>query len=358
MNPADDAPSVIANITSALRATSREKWAQRVFSLFISIGLLALVLWQVDWVSFGLYWSRLSSGALFISLAFYLALNIFRALRFRALLAQPDLPQMALLPITLYHNFLVRLLPFKLGEVSYVLLLKQKLGVPSRAGISSLFAARLLELLVIVVVAVFALLESGDLFSAEQWTLVLALMLSSLALVSLALMGAGPLLRLLVRPWSGCSGWRSALHARLMTLAQELDDLRQPRRLWPSLLWSVFTYMCSALSVLATMWALDVRLSLLPTVIFLSLGMFALAFPFNISGFGLVDLSWAFGLMALANWPAQEAVAAGFMLNATQMLFAVVGGLLAYVWLYLLPSPKPTPKNAGFSQVRAENQEN
>jgi len=341
LNPANDTPSLLNSITTALRATTREKWARRLLSLLVSIGLLALVLWQVDWVSFGLYWSRLSSGALFISLAFYLALNIFRSLRFRALLARPELPQATLLPITLYHNFLVRLLPFKLGEVSYVLLLKQRLTVPSRAGIGSLFAARLLELLVIVVVAVFALLESGDLFSAEQGALMMALMLGSLLLAGLALMGAGPLLRLLIRPWAERLGWRGRLGARLATLADELDELRQPRRLWPALLWSAFTYLCSALSVLATLWALDVRLDFLPTVIFLSLGMFALAFPFNISGFGLVDLSWAFGLIALAGWPTQEAVAAGFMLNATQMVFAMLGGGLGYVWLQFRPAAPP-----------------
>jgi len=351
LNSNHDTPTLLANIGAALRATSRAKWARRFFSLLVSVGLLALVLWQVDWVSFGLYWSRLSSGALLISLAFYLALNVFRSLRFRALLARPQLPQATLLPITLYHNFLVRLLPFKLGEVSYILLLKQKLDVPSRAGISSLFAARLLELLVIVVVAAFALLESGDLFSAEQGALVLALMLGSLLLAGLGLMGAGPGLRLLIRPWASRLGWRGTLHARLATLAQELDDLRQPRRLWPSLLWSVFTYACSALSVLATMWALDVRLDFLPTVIFLSLGMFALAFPFNISGFGLVDLSWAFGLVALAGWPTQEAVAAGFMLNATQMLFAVLGGLLGYAWLYF----RPAPHSLGVLRPEVEN---
>jgi uncharacterized membrane protein YbhN (UPF0104 family) len=328
------------SIGARLRAVSGRKWLQRLLSVLISVGLLGLVLYQVDWASFAEYWSRLSSGALFVSFALYLMLNVFRALRYQALLAERNLPLSALMPITLYHNFLVRILPFKLGEISYIVLLRQRHKVPTRLGISSLFGARLLELLVIVLVAVLALLVAGDILPAEQNAILLVLMLACVVLGVASLYYSGTLLRLLSRPLGSAEqGWRLKLAKALSALALELDALRQGRRFAWSFLWSWGTYLCSALSVLVTLWAIGARMNVLETVIVLSLGMFAMAFPFNISGFGLVDWSWAFGLHALAGMALDDAVAAGFMLNATQMLFAVIAGIAGWAILRAHPSP-------------------
>lgn len=323
------------SFSARLRAVSRRKWLQRLVSLLISVLLLGLVLVQVDWVSFSAYWSRLSSGALFASFALYVLLNVFRALRFRALLMEYPVSLGALLPITLYHNFLVRVLPFKLGEISYVLLLRQRHAVPTRAGISSLFGARLLELLVIVLVAILALLAAGGLLPAEQSGLLLALMLVCVLGGVASFYYSGAVLRRMAL-WLRAgfrSEWVHKLSQGLVALADELDNLRQARRFGRSFVWSWGTYLCSALSVLVTLWAIGAQMGILETVIVLSLGMFALAFPFNISGFGLVDWSWAFGLHALAGMALDDAVAAGFMLNATQMLFAIVAGGLGWVIL-------------------------
>jgi hypothetical protein len=59
--------------------------------------------------------------------------------------------------------------------------------------------------------------------------------------------------------------------------------------------------------------------------------MFATAFPFSLSGFGAVELSFAFGLVNLAGYSAGDATSIGLMLNGMQLIFAALSGLLGYL---------------------------
>jgi hypothetical protein len=61
--------------------------------------------------------------------------------------------------------------------------------------------------------------------------------------------------------------------------------------------------------------------------IIVSIGMFATAFPFSISGFGMIELGWAFGLTTLAGFTLPEATAIGFLLNGFQIICALISGL-------------------------------
>ena len=132
---------------SAGARLSRRQLLARAASITITVVLLADLVGRVNWAEFDQMLGRVGPASWIGALLAYLALNLLRALRFRILLDKRDSPWRILIPITLYHNFLVRALPFKLGELSYIVLLRSRLNYTMEEGFSSLFGARVLELL-------------------------------------------------------------------------------------------------------------------------------------------------------------------------------------------------------------------
>ena len=120
----------------------------RLISPLLGFGVSAiLVIYlarQIDYPHFLRLAKNVPLWFFFLLFALFLLLNIFRALRFRILLDQQELPLGVLFPITLCHNFFVRTLPLMVGEFSYIALLRRHLKIPVSEGIRSLFEARFL----------------------------------------------------------------------------------------------------------------------------------------------------------------------------------------------------------------------
>ena len=134
----------------------------------VGVALLGFVLLQIDWAQFSILWQQFPLEWAFLTLVAYTLLNIFRAMRYRVLLGEPVAPVRELFFMGVYHNFLVRLLPFKLGEVTYVILLKRRLHYPYGQGVSCLVGSRLFELLLIITVLVAVTVGSGNLIGADN----------------------------------------------------------------------------------------------------------------------------------------------------------------------------------------------
>lgn len=306
-------------------------WVWRGISLLIAVALIGVVLWLVEWEALLDVLGRLSPASLIAAFVVYVLLNLWRSFRFVALLNRDDLSAWRVFPIALYHNFLVRLLPFKLGEFAYIVLMKQRMNVRVEEGVSSLFGSRLIELLMIVLVAAVSLLLAGTLLPVPPvvaWGLVAFCVVGGIA----GFYMMGPLLR-----W-GTSwlrrvvklGFVDTLASRLDSLAEEFDRIRDPRIFSQALFWSLFTYASSFGVNWILLAAVGVDVDVFTLVLLVSIGMFATAFPFNISGFGAVELGWTWGLTMLAGYSAAEAVSIGLLLNGYQLICAAISGVIGY----------------------------
>lgn len=324
-----------APAASARHGKTRQLFA-RLFSIAVTAVLLAILIGDVHWQEFDDFLSRIPLSSWLTALLAYLALNLFRALRYRILLEEGDAPWRLLLPITLYHNFLVRALPFKLGELSYIVLLRSRLNYTMEAGISSLIGARMLELLIIVSVFAASIPASAEQLSAQRNDLIAAIALSFVASV-IALYFGGSLIRIFLRllPASAQTGLLGQAQGRLRQLAREMDRLRQLRLFLSALFISGFTYSCSFLTNYALLRALGVDAELPIFIAIVSLGMFASAFPFTVSGFGVVEIAWRIGLVQFAGWNEADATAAGFLLHGFQIFAAGIYGLLGYLLIQI-----------------------
>lgn len=316
----------------------------RALSILVTLGLMIFLITNVEWSDFGELLGRISLLSLLGAGLAYLALNIFRAIRFRTLLDKADTPLRVLIPITLYHNFLVRLLPFKLGELSYIVLLRTRLNYSMEEGVSSLFGARILELLIIVVVFAMSILMGGDIFEAQRNGLMLVIVMVFIGSV-FGLYYAGTLIRfgltvvdrILGAIVSKPIALVEKLEHKLLEMATEFDRIRDPRLFLTALFVSMFTYGSSFLTnyILLQAIGLDVDFAIVVTII--SIGMFSSAFPFSVSGFGVVELSWYFSLTTFAGFTESYATSVGFLLHGFQVITASLLGFVGYLLIQVTP---------------------
>lgn len=316
----------------------------RITSVIVTVVLLTALVGEVEWAEFDQLLGRVAPASWLGALLAYLSLNLFRALRFRVLLDKDDTPWRLLIPITLYHNFLVRALPFKLGELSYIALLRSRLNYSMEEGLSSLFGARILELLIIILVFASGVLTSAEALAQQRDHLLLIIVVTFFVCV-LGLYFGGSLLRAsagLLLPGfrhllRGKRTLLDALESGWLQLADELDRVRQPRLFLSALFISCFTYSSSFLTNYVLLRALGIQVDFPTMIAIISIGMFASAFPLNVSGFGVVEVAWRFGLIQFAGWPESDATATGFLLHGFQLFAAALFGLAGYLLIHLSP---------------------
>lgn len=343
-------------VNAADKGGSSRQFLVRAASIAITVGLLADLVGRVNWAEFDQLLGRVTATSWLGALLAYLTLNLFRALRFRILLDKRDSPWRILAPITLYHNFLVRALPFKLGELSYILLLRSRLNYSMEEGVSSLFGARVLELLIIVMVFASSIPASTEALAAQRDELTLAIAVT-FALSVIGLYFGGNIIRafqkaakpILALAEGRRPGIAAGANKRLRQLADEMDRIRQPRLFLTALFTTCFTYTSSFLTNYILLGALGVNVELPVFIAIISLGMFASAFPFTVSGFGVVEAAWRIGLMQFADMPDGDATAAGFLLHGFQIFAAAVYGLLGYLLIHI---SAPMPEQDDFSKDR------
>ncbi|MGB1288201.1 MAG: lysylphosphatidylglycerol synthase transmembrane domain-containing protein, partial [Aggregatilineales bacterium] len=315
--------------------SQKRRW--RILSLVVAVLLISYVLFLVDFAAFGVYLQQLSPGAMAAAFGVYVLLNFFRALRFIALLGDDvHIPLIEMFPVALAHNLLVRLLPFKTGELSYFVLLRGRGGFTVERGVSSLFGARFLELLMIVLVVQCAALFSGQVVTGEMSLIIIA-GLSTIGGI-LCLYFAANIIRIVIKAIERIAGryaFLQKLVQGLNKLAISFEALQNPRRFGMALFWSIFTYVCSFSVNWILLSGIGADIEFTTLVLIISLGMFATAIPFNVSGFGAVELSWAFSLSTFLSYTTGEATSIGLMLNGFQLGAAALSGIMGYVFLRL-----------------------
>ena len=308
-----------------------------LLGLGVSIILIIYLAGQIDYPHFLRLAKNVPLWFFLILFFLFLLLNIFRALRFRILLGRKELPLAVLFPITLCHNFFVRTLPLMVGEFSYIVLLRRHLKIPASEGVRSLFEARLFDLQFVIVGGTFGLLTMGR--QSTGYVLAVLALAGVLIIVNRVLFtvlpkGIEPIWTFIVRiyPWRHTALLDSAGH-RLGEVSLQLNRFRCLRLLLKALTFSLCTYginLSCQLLFLSTL-NVDQRLNVLLVVI--SIVMIAAWFPFSLSGFGVIEGSWAASLVMFADMEVGSALSVGLFIHCCQVLMTALLGLLGFVLL-------------------------
>jgi uncharacterized protein (TIRG00374 family) len=314
-------------------------WTLRVLGLLVSIAIGAYLLWQIDVQEFLSMIRGLSIPSLVAAFLIYMLLNFFRALRFTVLLGGQGLSAKTMYPIALYHNFLVRTLPFKTGELSYVMMVRHYLRKPLLEGVGTLISARLFDLLLVTTGCTVGLLTVAV---SNSEHLLFTLFVPCLVVSAISLYFAAPLLRkglaleqhLLKNRSLGKSQAVAWINQKLQVLTENLDRIHNPRLFIILIGLSACIYASSAGFNLVLLRALGINSSFGTLIVVVSIAMFAEALPFSVAGLGLVEGGWTFGLVTFALLSTSQAASIAFFLHACQLISVAISGLIGYLMLH------------------------
>jgi uncharacterized protein (TIRG00374 family) len=337
---------------AAAPKTRRSFWQWA--SILISVGLMVFVFTQIDFAEFMEIVASVPAWALAGAFITYVLLNFFRTLRFRTFMPQPHPSVIELMPIVLYHNFLTRVLPFKTGEISYVVLVNRHLKQPVSEGISSLVSARLFELALVILGGAFGVLSVTTETPEHRWIMFGAL-IAFLIVYMIALYYSGSLLRLVSRLWTRLVApvavrrfpkLEQRVEEKLHIFATQFDRIHNPRLLLSACILSTFTYSMSMAFDIILMRGLGIDNPIGVLVTIISIKMFLEAAPIAVSGFGVIEGGWMFGLVTLAGMDASTAASIAFFLHACQVVIAAIVGVIGWFTLTRLKRPAPVRMDA------------
>jgi glycosyltransferase 2 family protein len=162
-------------------------------SVAVAALLLFLLLRQVEWADAWALLKRLSPGTWLAVLGVHAAIYVLRTLRFAALIPDRRVPFAHLWSIQAANQMAALLLPMRTGEVTYPIYLRNA-GVSLEVGVAGLVVSRALDLLAVLMLAVFSALYLKTPIErmppGMALPMVLGVTLAAAALIAIAMGGA------------------------------------------------------------------------------------------------------------------------------------------------------------------------
>jgi uncharacterized protein (TIRG00374 family) len=133
-----------------------------IVSAILSVLFLAYVLLKLDWEILRTAFSDIHWGWLGMAFLAYLINILLRALRFSNLIFSRPVKWMELIPVSALHNIFMYLMPAKTGDVTYILIAKNRLDVSLTEGTATLLAARVYDFSIVALILAILLPFSKD----------------------------------------------------------------------------------------------------------------------------------------------------------------------------------------------------
>jgi len=316
-----------------------------IVGLLITVALVAVLLHFVDPRDVMRMLSRTRWPLYGAALGIWIVMYLVRTVRF--VLLAPRTPFVTMLCIASVHNFLLRLLPMRAGDVSYAFLVRRTGNAGLGESLLGLLLLRVLDATVVVVVFTVTLaLDSGTYLGDRRSGLLVASLAGALGL--LLVFALPRLLRVVLR------GSR-----RVVTLFG-IQDRPVVDRALGHVDRSIETFARIGLSTTLKITGATVVLWLLTFTAFFVI-MRAFTMPVGVTqtvlgstaavvtgflpiggigSFGTLEAGWFLGFV-LVGLDQQQAVASGFGVSLATFSYAALMGLVG--WIGLPRGPRKTP---------------
>jgi uncharacterized membrane protein YbhN (UPF0104 family) len=332
----------------------RNRFVYIALSALVSIGLLWLLLSQVNTQDVIRTLARVFIPALLVYMALALLAAWLRAWRYKWLLQPQSISWPNMFLVTFIRNSLIDLLPARLGSLSYIYVLNKRLGFPFEAATSSFVLAFVLDFLTIspfLVISLIAVSGSGHTLSIPT---LLLLAIAFFAIVSLVYWKIVPVARfllsvfrrlLLLAKISERKVARTAVQKFELTI-QSLNSLRRQGKDIPIFILSLLIRLAKYGSVFALFFALLRshgfslhELNFWTFILGLSGAELTSALPVKgLAGFGTWESAWAL-TFRLMGFDPRLAVISGIGVHLLTNIFEYslgIASILILAWPYIL----------------------
>jgi len=309
-----------------------------VVTLLLTVLLLALLLSQVS-IGKILATIRGADPLLFgLAAACYVVSYFGRAIRWRILTTSRRLSWPTVFGIGAVHNFMIRALPAKLGEGSYLVLMRAR-GIPGTEALAGLVVARIYDTAAAILFFVMSLFLAHTQFSDTRTLNVLAAILVLSLCAFAALKGnlvvkmvnalAGRLARL---PWIPGFLLGHGVRRRLDQLELNLTRIQSARQAPILFLGTILIWLPSFYMTYLLLQAFGTPMPFWSTVFASNLSIVATLLPVGTLGnFGPQEAGWTLGVMLLGG-DREMAITTGLSTHLVGFALAGVMGLIG-AWL-------------------------
>ncbi len=309
-----------------------------LLSLFITGMLFFFILTYTDWRGIIDRILQTPLPLLLLWIGIFLLNFFFRAMRI-SLFLQKKIPFPKLYAITLVHNTLVQLLPFRLGELSFVYFTKRTNAVGTVESVLALFIARIFDLFTvffIFAISFFLLEQKPHIFSSFRFQILNILIPVLLFLFFIYLKQIMVFLhKICQQRFLLQSTWAQSVAKKMESAIVSFNAHSKKSffqafvlsvAIWTSyffLLYIIFRYLGLSLPYSSFLFMSTI------VILFASIPIQGLA------GFGNVEISWTMFLM-LFGIEKIHALEMAFVVHIISIIIIVLIGIMGYFLLLLL----------------------
>ncbi len=310
-----------------------------LYSIVLSLVLVGFLLSQVEIGHIFDSFRDIPPHLILAGFVLYAASYLLRAIRFRVLL-QKDLSLGLLFNIVAVHTLWTNLLPFRSGELSYLYLLKKKVGARSYlSGMPSLILARVFDLAGLFSLYLFAFIGFSsfpEIFKKVSFIL-LALIFSLLLMVMVLVWKRERLLGKLKHYILKFNLQRVRLVEKMLGKGEEILEgfrvVKSKKALFLTAACSLAIWISVHLYTFAVIHAVGVDFTLWQVFFLSTLVILLSLFPIHgWAGFGTTEGIWV--LIAIGFGLSKEtAIVTGFQLHSIALFFVFFLGGIGYLLL-------------------------
>lgn len=305
--------------------------------------LLAILLSQIQVSDFITSLVNIHPIYLVVGFVLYIGSYVLRALRFYILLDR-EVAIKELFNIVCIHNMVNNILPARTGELSYVYLVNNKYNRPVGDAIASLFAARLFDLIALLVLFSISSLMLQDLHEMTT-TVIRAIIFLNAFIVSVLLttwmyFDEDYLNRIENRFYKLNLG-KNKVVAYLLKLGYEtvssFEKIRSFDRIivMDLMIISIGIWLSIYYSAYIILRGMDVSLDFAQIIFATAFSLFTTVLPIQgIGGFGTFEGGWTVGFISVG-LTKEAAIISGFTYHLIIMLYFLILGLIGLVTLNL-----------------------
>ncbi len=331
--------------TDAPQALAR---ASRGWRELLAVALTVGLVW---WLLRGLEWEKIRAFAssrpelVLVAFVIYALSYVARAMRWKVLLNRHDLSFRDLYLITSAHIMYNNLLPSRIGELSYVVLLRQKKGLTAADGVVSLVVSRFLDFITLGLIFLLSVASFRGAHSVEAFRDLPLVAISSVLLLSAGLV-AMPTITTRVHQWLNrelASAPPESLRARIERTAERMVETFERTAgtasylkagLLSLVIWYAkflsFTLMVHAMHDAGT----AARMSFWGVVIGSTAAELTTITPFHgVAGMGTYEWAWKVVFHDVLGIDEQVSILTGFGVHVFLLFFSILLGGLAYLGL-------------------------
>ncbi|NQU98257.1 flippase-like domain-containing protein [Candidatus Woesearchaeota archaeon] len=283
-----------------------------IFGSLITIIILYFLLKDIPFNTFIVLAEKITVQVLFITFFTYLLMNLARAMRIKKIF--PSIKFSKLANIVFIHNMINNILPFRIGEFSYIYMIKKEKS--SSQAISSLMILRITDL-----IGVFLIFSCSLLFIPLNDTITKLF---------------GYILLIVIASVVFIFGFAKINLLKFKIIKDVRQSLKKytPRKISLLTVDSLIIWVLSFLFYYFFIIALGIELSFFQVVVAAVLIIFSTILPISgIGGFGTTELAWTIGLM-IFGVEKNIAIMSGLLIHVIKIVMFVIIGLFGLASSY------------------------